>query len=199
VVVDRKRDGIGVRRLAKLGYKGSSCCEVFFDDVEVSPEDVLGGEVSINCGWSQLLSTLDVEHLEIAACSVGVAQGAFDEAMKYAVAREQFGQPIGRFQAIQHMFAEMATGIQTARLLLYYTTWLMEQGMPCAKESAMAKFHASEVAKQVSLQGLQIFGGYGYTMEYPIQRYVRDSLILPIGGGTSQILKNIIAGKLGLK
>ena len=199
VIVDRRQEGVGVRKLAKLGYKGSSTCEVVFEDVEVSAGDVLGGEECMNKGWAQLLSTLDVEHLEVAACSVGVAQGAFDEAMRYAKEREQFGQPIGRFQSIQHMFAEMATGIQTARLLLYYTTWMMEQKKPCALESAMAKYHASEVAKQVSLSALQIFGGYGYTMEYPIQRYVRDSLVLPIGGGTSQILKNIIAGKLGLK
>jgi alkylation response protein AidB-like acyl-CoA dehydrogenase len=199
VIVDRRQKGVGVRKLAKLGYKGSSACEVVFEDVELEEDDILGGRECVNKGWSQLLSTLDVEHLEIAACSVGLAQGAFDEAIKYAKERMQFGQPIGRFQAIQHMFADMATGIQTARLLMYYTTWLMERGKPCAMESAMAKCHASEVARQVALQAMQIFGGYGYMMEYPIQRYVRDSLVLPIGGGTSQILKNIVAGKLGLK
>jgi len=198
VIVDRRRKGVGVRKLAKLGYKTSSACEVVFEDVEISGDDVLGGEECLNKGWAQLLSSLDVEHLEIAACSVGLAQGAFDEAMKYAKERKQFGEPICRFQAIQHMFADMATGIQTARLLLYYTTWMMERNKPCGMESAMAKYYASEVAKQVSLQGMQIFGGYGYTMEYPIQRYVRDALVLPIGGGTSQILKNIIAGRLGL-
>ncbi len=199
VIVDRRKPGIGIRRLAKMGDKGSSLCEVVFEDVELGADDFLGGVERMNQGWSQLLGSLDVEHLEIAACGVGVAQGAFDEAMKYAKEREQFGHPIGHFQAIQHMFAEMATGIQTARLLLYYATSLMEQGKPCAMESAMAKYHASEVAKHVSLQGLQIFGGYGYTMEYPIQRYVRDALVLTIGGGTSQILKNVIARGLGLK
>ncbi len=197
-IVDRRAKGVGVRKLAKLGYKGSSACEVVFEDVGVAADDLLGGEACLNKGWSQLLATLDVEHLEIAACSVGLAQGAFDEAMRYARERQQFGQPIGNFQAIQHMMADMATGIQTARLLLYYTTWMMERNAPCALESAMAKYYASEVAKQVSLNGLQIFGGYGYTMEYPIQRYVRDSLVLPIGGGTSQVLKNVIARKLGL-
>jgi len=198
-IVDKKREGIDIRPLAKLGYKGSSCCEISFDDVELMAEDILGGANCINNGWSQLLATLDVEHLEVAACSVGLAQGAFDEAIKYAKKREQFGQPIGRFQAIQHMLAEMATGIQTARLLLYYTTWLIEQNKPCSLESAMAKYYASEVAKQVSLQGMEIFGGYGYIMDYDIQRFVRDALVLPIGGGTSQILKNIIAGRLGLR
>jgi alkylation response protein AidB-like acyl-CoA dehydrogenase len=199
VLVDRRAEGVGIRRLRKLGYKGSSLCEVVFEDVEVGPDAVLGGPECLNRGWSQLLGSLDVEHLEIAACSVGVAQGAFDEAMKYAKERQQFGQPIARFQAIQHMFAEMATAILTARLLLQCATWMMAQGKPCVMEAAMAKYHASEVAKQVSLAGLQIFGGYGYTMGYPIQRYVRDSLVLPIGGGTSQILKNVIANRLGLK
>lgn len=198
-IVDKKREGIDIRPLAKLGYKGSSCCEISFDDVELMAEDILGGANCINNGWSQLLATLDVEHLEVAACSVGLAQGAFDEAIKYAKKREQFGQPIGRFQAIQHMLAEMATGIQTARLLLYYTAWLIEQNKPCSLESAMAKYYASEVAKQVSLKGMEIFGGYGYIMDYDIQRFVRDALVLPIGGGTSQILKNIIAGRLGLR
>ncbi len=198
-VVDRKKQGLEITPLTKLGYKGSSACEVVFGEVELSAEDILGGANCINNGWTQLLATLDVEHLEVAACSVGLAQGAFDEAIKYSKKREQFGQPIGRFQAIQHMLAEMATGIQTARLLLYYTTWLIEQNKPCSLESAMAKYYASEVAKQVSLQGMQIFGGYGYIMDYDIQRFVRDALVLPIGGGTSQILKNIIAGRLGLR
>ncbi len=198
-IVDRKKQGLEITPLTKLGYKGSSACEVVFDEVELSAEDVLGGAGCINNGWSELLATLDVEHLEVAACGVGLAQGAFDETIKYAKKREQFGQPIGRFQAIQHMLAEMATGIQTARLLLYYTTWLIEQNKPCSLESAMAKYYASEVAKQVSLQGMQIFGGYGYIMDYDIQRFVRDALVLPIGGGTSQILKNIIAGRLGLR
>jgi alkylation response protein AidB-like acyl-CoA dehydrogenase len=198
-IVDKKKVGIEIKPLTKLGYKGSSCCEIVLDEVELSAEDILGGVNSINHGWSQVLATLDVEHLEIAACSVGLAQGAFDEAIKYAKERKQFGQPIGRFQALQHMFAEMATAIQTARLLLHYTTWLMEADKPCSLESAMAKYYASEVARNVSLQSMQIFGGYGYIMEYHIQRYVRDALILPIGGGTTQILKNIIAGKLGLR
>jgi alkylation response protein AidB-like acyl-CoA dehydrogenase len=197
-IVDKKKKGIEIRPLTKLGYKGSSCCEIVYDDVEVSLEDVLGGGGCIKNGWPQVLSTLDVEHLEVAACSVGLAQGAFDEAIKYAKQREQFSQPIGRFQAIQHMFAEMATGIQTARLLLYNTTWLMENNKPCSLESAMAKYYAAEVARDVSLRAMQIFGGYGYIMEYDIQRFVRDSLILPIGGGTAQIQKNIIAKRLGL-
>jgi alkylation response protein AidB-like acyl-CoA dehydrogenase len=197
-IVDRKKEGIEITPLQKLGYKGSSCCEIAFDEVELSADDILGGVSCINNGWSQVLATLDVEHLEVAACSVGLAQGAFDEAIKYAKTREQFGQNIGSFQAVQHMLAEMATGIQTARLMLYYTTWLMEQDKRCSLESAMAKYYASEVAKNVSLQAMQIFGGYGYIMDYDIQRYVRDALILPIGGGTTQILKNIIAGRLGL-
>lgn len=198
-IVDKKKKGIDITTMKKVGYKGSSLCEVAFDDVEVSSEDILGGPTCINKGWSQLLATLDVEHLEIAACSVGVAQGAFDEAMKYAKQRIQFGQPIGHFQAIQHTIAEMATEIQASRLLLYNSTWLLEQNKTCSLECSMAKYYSSEVAKSVSLRAMQIFGGYGYTMEYDIQRFVRDSLVLSIGGGTTQIQKNVIAGRLGLK
>jgi len=197
-IVDTKKKGIDVTKMKKLGYKGSSLCEVAFDEVEVSSEDILGGPSCINRGWAELLATLDVEHLEIAACSVGLAQGAFDETIKYAKQRQQFGKPIGHFQTIQHKLVEMATGIQTARLLLYHAAWLLEKSKPCSIECSMAKYYASEVAKSISLQGMQIFGGYGYTMEYDIQRFVRDSLVLSIGGGTTEIQKNNIAGRLGL-
>jgi acyl-CoA dehydrogenase len=197
-IVDRKKEGVEVTPLTKLGYKGSSCCEVVFNDVKLSAEDILGGPSFMNNGWPQVLKTLDVEHLEVAACSVGLAQGAFDETIKYAKQREQFGQPVARFESIQHMISEMATEIQAARLLLYYTTWLVEDNKPCSLESAMAKYYSSEIAKHVALQGMQIFGGYGYLMDYDIQRYVRDVLVLPIGGGTTEIQKTIIARRLGL-
>jgi alkylation response protein AidB-like acyl-CoA dehydrogenase len=197
-IVNKNKQGIEINPVAKLGYKGLNSCDVALYGVELDSEDILGGANCIDTGWSQALAILNIEDLEIAACSVGLAQGAFDEALKYAKKREQFGQPIGRFQAIQHMLAEMVTGIQTARLLLYYATWLMEQNKPCRLESAMAKYYAAEVAKYVSVQAMQIFGGYGYMMEYDIQRFVRDALALPIRGGTPQIMKNIIAEGLGL-
>lgn len=197
-IVDSKTEGVKIRDMEKLGYKGSGCCEVVFDEVVVSEGDILGGPDGLNRGWRQLLATLDVEHLELAACAVGLAQGAFEEAMQYAKDREQFGQPISRFQAINHKLAEMATRIHQARLTLHHTVWLAEAGKPFSLESAMTKYVATETAKFVALEGLQIHGGYGYMLEYDAQRYVRDSLILTIGGGTSEIQKNIIAGLMGL-
>ena len=197
-IIDAKKEGITIRKIEKLGYKGSSICEVNLEDVEVSRVDILGGPGCINNGWGQLLKILDIEHLEMAANSLGVAQAAFNDTLQYAKEREQFGQPIGKFQVIGHMLAEMGTEIQAARLMMLYAAWLKDRGMPCGKEGAMAKYYASEVAKKVALNGMQIHGGYGYTMEYDVQRYVRDSLLLPIGGGTTQIQKNIISRHLGL-
>ncbi len=198
LIVPSKAEGVSMKQIKKLGYKGSSACEVLFENVAVPASNVLGGSEFENRGWAQLMDTLEVEHLEVAACGLGVAEGAFEEAVGYAKERQQFGQPIGKFQAIAHMLAEMYTEIEAARLIIQRTAWLLQNNKPSAIESAMAKYYATEVAKNVALQGMQIFGGYGYAMEYDIQRYVRDSLVLPIGGGTSQIMKNIIARKLGL-
>ena len=197
-VIDTRSSGISIRPIEKLGYKGLSACEVVFEDVIVSDKSILGGEEFLNKGWGQLMDTLEVEHLEVAACGLGLAEGAFEEALNYAKEREQFGQAIGKFQAIGHMIAEMYTDIEASRLIILRTAWLLQNNRPSAIESAMAKYYATETAKKVSLQGMQILGGYGYTMEYDMQRYVRDSLVLPIGGGTSQIMKNIICRKLGL-
>lgn len=197
-VMDTRSRGISMRPIEKLGYKGSSTCEVVFEDVLVPDKNILGGKEFLNKGWGQLMDTLEVEHLEVAACGLGLAEGAFEEALNYAKKREQFGQAIGKFQAIAHMIAEMYTEIEASRLIIQRTAWLLQNNKPSTIESAMAKYYATETAKKVSLQGMQILGGYGYTMEYDMQRYVRDSLVLPIGGGTSQIMKNIISRKLGL-
>ncbi len=197
-IVDSKSEGISIYPIEKLGYKGSSACEVVFEDVIVPETNILGGVEFLNRGWPVLLSTLDVEHIEVAACGLGIAEGAFDDALVYTKQREQFGKTIGKFQAISHMLAEMYTEIEASRLIIQRTSWLIQNNKTCSIESAMAKYYATETAKKVSLQSMQILGGYGYTMEYDIQRYVRDSLVLPIGGGTTQIMKNIIAGRLGL-
>ncbi len=181
-----------------LGHKGSNTCEVHYEDVKISPERILGGEECLNRGWYQMMRLLNKERLVLSACALGIGQAAFEYALKYAKEREQFGQPIGRFQALQHMLAEMATELEAARCLAYVSAWKETQGMDCVKETSMSKYYASEVAKRVALQGIQILGGYGYTMEYDAQRYLRDVLILSIGGGTTQIQKNIIGKQLGL-
>ena len=198
ILVDGKTPGILIRELKKLGVHGSSTCEVVFEDVRVPVANVLGGIGEINKGWGQLLKTLDIEHIEVAAGALGLAQGAFEESLKYAKERRQFGQSIGNFQAIAHKLAEMETEIFAARLLVYHVAELAQNDQPCWKESAMAKYYTAEVAKKVCLNGLQIHGSYGYMMEYDIQRYLRDSLMLTIGGGTAEILKNVIAKTQGL-
>lgn len=196
-IVDTKSPGITARPIPKVGVHGSDTCEVALENVEVSKEAILGGEQNLNRGWEQLLSTLDVEHIHIAAEGVGLAQGAWEETARYITQRKQFDQPISKFQVIQHTMAEDYMHIEAARLLTYYAASLADRNLPCWKESTMAKLYATEVAKRVALNGVQFHGGYGYTMEYDIQRYMRDSLVLTIGGGTSQVLKNIIAKSLG--
>lgn len=188
--------GVSFNIIEKLGYKGSSLCEIHFDHVRVSADDILGGPEYLNKGWPQLLGTLDVEHIELAACALGLAQGAFDMALSYTKEREQFGQPIIKFQAVSHLLADLDAEIHAARLVLYHAAWLTQNNYPCSREAAIAKLLTTELAKKAALDALQMYGGYGYTMEYDIQRYVRDSLVLPIGGGTSQIQKNMIAGAL---
>jgi alkylation response protein AidB-like acyl-CoA dehydrogenase len=199
VVVDAKQPGISIRRIEKLGYKGSSLCAVYFDDVRVGVDDVLGGAPSMGTGWRQLMAILDVEHLELGANSLGVATAAFEEALAYAKQREQFGKKIGEFQSIAHLLAELDAEIHAARLVLWHAAWLYDAGRPCGREGAIAKLLGSEAAKKAALACLQIHGGSGYTMELDVQRYVRDALLLTIGGGTTQIQRNVIARHLGLR
>lgn len=197
-LVDSKAEGYSARPIKMLGHKGSNTCEVGYDEVKVPPEAILGGKECLNQGWRQMMKLLNKERLCLSACALGIGQAAFDYALSYAREREQFGQPIGRFQSIQHMLVEMATELEAARSLAYFAAWKETQCMECVKETSMSKFYSSEVAKRAALNGVQILGGYGYTMEYDAQRYLRDVLILSIGGGTTQIQKNIIGKKLGL-
>jgi len=197
-LIDSPAKGLTIRRIKKLGYKCSSFCEIVMENVRVGKEAILGGPEMVNQGWPQLLSTLDVEHLEIAACGLGVAEGAYKEALQYAQERVQFDQPIGKFQAVSHKLADLATEISASRLLNYHACWLMEKNLAAALESTQAKLFATETAKKAALAAVQIMGGYGYSMEFDAQRFLRDSLALPIGGGTSEILRNVIARKIGL-
>jgi len=197
-LVETKSEGFSARPIKDLGFRGSNTCEVHYDEIRVPPENILGGPDCLNHGWRQMMRLLNEERLLLSACSLGIGQGAFDYALNYAKEREQFGQPIGNFQVIQHKLVDMATELEAARLLAYYAAWKETQGMECVKETSMSKFYCSEVAKKVALEGVQILGGYGYTMEYDAQRYLRDVLVLSIGGGTTQIQKNIVAKQLGL-
>ena len=197
-LVETKSEGFSTRSIKDLGYRGSNTCEVYYDDVKVPLENILGGPECLNHGWKQMMRLLNVERLLLSACALGIGQAAFEYALKYAREREQFGKPIGSFQVIQHKLVDMATEIEAARRLAYYAAWKETRKMDCVKETSMSKYFCSEVAKKVALEGVQILGGYGYTMEYDAQRYLRDVLVLSIGGGTTQIQKNIIGKQLGL-
>ncbi len=197
-LVETESEGYTARPIKDLGYRGSNTCEVHYEDVKVPLENILGGPEKLNKGWSQMMRLLNTERLLLSACALGIGQGAFEYALNYAKEREQFGQAIGKFQVIQHKLVDMATELEAARCLAYYAAWKETQHMECVKETSMSKYFCSEVAKKVALEGVQILGGYGYAMEYDAQRYVRDVLVLPIGGGTTQIQKNIVGAQLGL-
>ncbi len=197
-IVDTKSPGYSAKQIDKIGVHGSDTCEITLDNVRVSSQKILGGIDKLNAGWKQLLSTIEVEHIHVAAEGVGLAQGALEEILGYVKERVQFGKPIGSFQAVQHQIADLATEVLNSRLLTYYAAALAQKGKSCWMESAMAKLYATEICKKVSLAGVQLFGGYGYTMEYDIQRFARDSLVMTIGGGTSEIQRNLIAKSMGL-
>jgi alkylation response protein AidB-like acyl-CoA dehydrogenase len=178
----------------KLGLKASDTAEIILEDVRVPQEYLLGkrGE-----GFKQFMQVLDGGRISIGALSVGIAQASLDSALAYAKARKQFGQPISKFQAIQFKLADMATRVELARLAVHRAAWLKDQGQPFTRESAIAKLFASETAVAAALEAIQIFGGYGYTKEYPVERYLRDAKLMEIGEGTSEIQRLVIARQLG--
>lgn len=179
----------------KLGLRASDTAEMVFTGCHVGEEGLLGREGE---GFKQFLAVLDGGRIGIAALSVGIAQACLDESLAYATNRRQFGQPIGKFQAIQHKLADMATGVESARLLTYKAAWLKDTGRPFTKEASMAKLFASEAANRAATQAVQIFGGYGYMQDYPVERYFRDAKLMEIGEGTSEIQRLVIARQLGL-
>ncbi len=197
-IVDAKAPGITITPIDTLGSRSQSTCQVFYDDVRVPAADVLGGESGLGQGWRFLGASLSLERLEMAAIAVGLAQRALDDAIAFVNDREAFGTTVGKFQAIQHMAASNAIKIEAGRALLYRAASLMAQDEPCAKEIIMAKVFTTETATQVTLDGIQMLGGYGYSMEYDMQRYLRRALVGTIGGGTSQVLRNVIARQLGM-
>lgn len=178
----------------KLGLKASDTAEIVLEDVRI-PQDYLLGKRGE--GFKQFMQVLDGGRISIGALSVGIAQAALDAALEYAKERRQFGQPISKFQAIQFKLADMAASIELARLAVHRAAWLKDQGLPFTRESAIAKLFASETAVKAALEAIQIFGGYGYTREYPVERYLRDAKLMEIGEGTSEIQRMVIARQLG--
>lgn len=174
----------------KMGVRGSPTQALSFDECRVPLENLLGQE---GRGLHQALATLDGGRISIGALSLGLAQGAFEEAIAYAKQRVAFGVPIAEHQAVQWMLADAATEIDAARLLLYRAAWLKSQGMRFTKEAAMAKLFASEVGERVCRNAIQIHGSYGYSREYPVERMYRDVRLMTIGEGTSEIQRMVIA------
>jgi short-chain 2-methylacyl-CoA dehydrogenase len=181
--------------MRKMGWRASDTRELSFRDCAVPEENLLGAR---GAGYKQFLEILDGGRISIAAMGLGLAQGAYDLAFDYAREREQFGRPIGSFQAIQFKLADMATEIEAGRGLVYRAAWLKDQGRPFAQEAAMAKLYTGELAHRVANHALQIHGGYGFMDEYAISRLYRDQKVLEIGEGTNEVQRLVIAKHLGL-
>jgi alkylation response protein AidB-like acyl-CoA dehydrogenase len=193
-IFDKSMEGFRAdKKENKLGMRASETSSVVFEDCYVPEENLLGSEGE---GFFQAMQVLDGGRISIAALSVGIAQGAYEAAVKYAKERQQFGKPIAEFQAIQFKLADMATQIEAARLLTRQAAALKDAGRKTTRESAMAKLFASEVAVRVAEESVQIHGGYGYTKDYPAEKYWRDSKLCTIGEGTSEIQRIVIAKHL---
>ena len=174
----------------KLGMRASETTELVFDNCRISDAQRMG---EIGEGFKQAMKVLDGGRISIAALSLGIAKGAYEASLKYSKERHQFDQPISNFQAIAFKLADMATKIEGAELLIYQAADMKNRGVKMTKESAMAKYYASEVSVEVSTDAVQIFGGYGYTKDFPVEKYYRDSKLCTIGEGTSEIQKLVIS------
>jgi alkylation response protein AidB-like acyl-CoA dehydrogenase len=177
----------------KMGLHASNTGELLFDDCRIPAENLLGEEGE---GDRLFLKTLDGGRIGIAAMALGLAQAAYESASAYSKERQQFGRPIASFQGIAFKIADMATQIDAARLMVYRAAWLKDGGQPYSTEAAMAKLFASEVARQVTNDAVQVHGGYGYITEYRVERYLRDAKLTEIGEGTSEIQRMVIARNL---
>jgi alkylation response protein AidB-like acyl-CoA dehydrogenase len=193
-VVERGTPGFKAgKKENKLGMRASETAELIFEDCRVPQENVLG---NVGEGFIQAMKVLDGGRISIAALSLGIAKGAYEAALKYSKEREQFGKPISNFQAIAFKLADMATEIEAAELLTLQAAHLKNMGGEVTKHSAMAKYYASEVAVKVSTDAVQVFGGYGYTKDFPVEKFYRDSKLCTIGEGTSEIQKLVISRKI---
>lgn len=194
IVVERGTPGFSAgKKENKLGMRASETTEMIFDNCRVPKANLLG---NVGDGFKQAMKVLDGGRISIAALALGIARGAFDAAVAYSKQRQQFGQPISSFQAISFKLADMATEIEAAELLIRQAADLKNRHLPMTKESAMAKYFASEVSVKVATEAVQIFGGYGYTKDFPVEKFYRDSKLCTIGEGTSEIQKIVIAREI---
>jgi alkylation response protein AidB-like acyl-CoA dehydrogenase len=195
-LIDNDTPGVQMRKLDMLGRRCTGTYEVFFNDVRVPADRLVGGE---NKGWDCVLSGLQIERLCTAAGNCGASQAAFDLALSYAKERVQFGRPIGTNQSIAHTLANMETEIDAARTLMWRAAWMITTGQDALREITMAKLFCSELYVKVANMGMQIMGGYGYSMEYDMQRHYRDARSATIAAGSSEMQRNVLAGLMGLK
>lgn len=192
-LLDPKAPGVEIRRLKKLGLKPMDLNEIFLTDVRI-PKDAIVG--AVNQGWRNVLKTLDYERCCLSAVNVGAAQSCLDKALAYTKDREQFGQKISSFQMTRAKLADMEMEIDAARLLLYRSAALVDRGIPNNKQSAIANLYSSETYVRAALNGMRLMGGWGYLMEFDMQRHFRDSKLAEIGGGTSEILRIVISREM---
>jgi len=195
-LVDNSASGLDIRKLDMLGRRSVGTYELFFNDVRLPPDRLIGGE---NKGWECILSGLQAERVVAAACDCGTARGVLDLAVGYAKERKQFGRPIGSFQAIAHMLADLEAQVEAAWALTLRAAWRVARGEDALKDITMAKLLASEAYVKATEVGMQVMGGYGYNMEFDMQRHFRDARAATVAAGTSQIQRNVIASQMGLK
>ena len=193
-IVEKGTPGFSAVKIKdKLGVRASETAELIFDNVRLPEENVIG---EVGVGFKQAMQILDGGRISIASLSCGIARGAYEASVKYAKEREQFGQPIAHFQAIAFKLADMLTQIEAAELLTFQAAYLKDNKMPLTKEGAFAKYFASEVAVKCGNEAVQIMGGYGYTKEYPAEKFLRDAKLMTIGEGTSEIQKIVISREI---
>ncbi len=193
-IVERSRKGVVIgKKEKKMGIRGSATSEVLFEDCRIPASNLIGEEGK---GFTIALDTLDGGRIGISAQAVGIARACLDDSIEYAKQREQFGKKIAEFQGVQWMLADMGVKLEAARLLMYRAAFLRDNGQPCAKEAAMAKLFASEMANKAAKDAVQIFGGNGYSKEYNVERYFRDAKITEIYEGTSQVQRIVVSRAL---
>lgn len=197
-IVPTNDKGFRATPIRKMGNRATPSCEVLFEGVAVPQAGLLGGMTQINLGWRAMRKTLDMERAIFAAGCVGLAQAAYEEALNYARTRRQGGLPVGDYQAVMHKLADMTVKVHTARLLVYHTGWMIDNGWPATANAAMAKVYSADICKEVCLDGLQVMGGAGYIQESNMQRYVREAVLNTIVGGTNEIQRNTIGMALEL-
>src|SRR5689334_10975202 len=182
------------KKLPKLGYRGVEACELVFDGLRVGPDAVLGGVP--NKGWAHMMRGLEMGRIQVASRALGVGQAALDDAVRYAQERESFGKPIWKHQSVGNMLADMATKQRAARLLTLDAAEKLDAGERADMEAGMAKLFASETAMQIALDAIRVYGGYGYSKEYDVERYFRDAPLMIVGEGTNEIQRTVIAAQL---